>query len=67
MSGSYRAFCAYGPHYREPGCGWEQYANTETEAKRLADEHAKGQTHAADYERVNRNTDRGRQEVNIEP
>lgn len=56
MSGNYRAFCAYGPHYRAPGCGWEATAESETEAERLAEDHSEGQTHAADYERHTRVT-----------
>ena len=50
-SDRYRAFCAYGPHYAEPGCGWEAVVDSETEAERLAKNHSKFQTHEADYER----------------
>ena len=47
----YRVFCAYGPHYREPGCGWETVVDSEAEAQRLEARHTEGQTHTADYER----------------
>lgn len=48
----YRAFCAYGPHYLEPGCGWGATAETEARAEHLARAHSQGQSHAADYEAV---------------
>ncbi len=50
--GDYRVFCAYGPHYREPGCGWEADADSEAEAEELVDQHSNGNTHIADYEEV---------------
>lgn len=51
MSDRYRVFCAYGPHYREPGCGWEAFVDSEVEARLIGERHARGQTHATDYER----------------
>lgn len=51
MNKTYRVFCAYGPLYRAPGCGFETAVESETEAQRVAEKHGEGQTHAADYER----------------
>lgn len=49
-SAAFRAFCAYGPRHRAPGCGWEAFADDETKAAQLAEQHGEGSTHVADYE-----------------
>jgi len=45
---TYRAFCAYDHRGRAPGCGWERFVESETEAERLAEAHS--ENHTADYE-----------------
>jgi len=50
-SGTYRVFCAYGPAYRAPGCGWERFADSEEEAERLVQRHEEGRKCVADYGR----------------
>lgn len=46
----YRAFCAYGPHGREPGCRFSRIVESEDRAKQLVEDHERGSTCRADYE-----------------